>query len=355
MSTCNTLGDLKTLKISPFPIACHVMKRILILIAKIVVIVILFIFLFKSNRLTKEQVAEIYKTRNVIFFAISGIAFFSAQFLAAVRLRILLKTTDVSVCLKKCFQLTMIGSFFSMIMLGMTGGDIVKGYYLLNEETNDKGRSSAVIVMDRVIGLFSAIFLTSIFIVYMLYYHLTTSIAGHNGLFITFAAILGSLLCLLTGLLFLGTNQRAREKLRQFWFARLSRNFMYRMAEGFVGILRHRQALLLVFLISVAIQLLSLVSVLVFGMLISESLPPLVVQAAVSSVVFITGSIPVTPGNIGWTELVGAFGWAAVGSSAGGAIFLYRRFTNILCSLPGGLFYVSLNYENRQIQKVDNS
>ena len=343
------------MKIPPCPAVSHVMKRIFILFAKILVIVILFIYLFKSNKLTKEQITEICRTQNVVFFAVSGIAFFSAQLLAAVRLKLLLKTTDVSVCLKKCFQLTMIGNFFSMIMLGMTGGDIVKGYYLLTEEQDDRGRSSGVIVMDRTIGLFSAIFLACIFIVYMLYYHLTTSMTRHSSLFITFASVLGSLLCLLLGLLFLGTHQKAKEKLRELWFTRFSRNFVYHMAEGFGGILRFRQTLLLVFLISVAIQLFSLLSVLVFGALITESLPPLVVQAAVSSVVFITGSIPVTPGNIGWTELVGAFGWAAVGSSAGGAIFLYRRFTNILCSLPGGLFYISLNYKNRQIQKIDNS
>ena len=324
------------------------MKKIVILFFKLAVISAILFYLFYSDKLNRGHLVEALKARNLVFFIISGIFFFISQFLAALRLRLLLKTIDIPVSIKKTFQLTMMGNFFSMIAIGMTGGDIVKGLYLLKRETNHKGKSLGVIVMDRILGLFSLVFLACIFTVYMLYYQVSTAMGAQNVVFVKVAAVLGALLFILAALLILSAHQGTRKKLKQFWFAWFSRNFVYHMAAGFGGMLRYRRTITTVFLLSVIIQLLSLASVLVFGALIVEKLPPLIVQAAVSSVVLLVGSIPVTPGNIGWTELVGALGWTAVGSGAGGAIFLYRRIANTLCSLTGGLFYISAQHDSRQ-------
>jgi len=58
------------------------------------------------------------------------------------------------------------------------------------------------------------------------------------------------------------------------------------------------------------------------------------------AIVLLFGIIPVTPGNIGWTELVASMGWSVVGSTAGGIIFFYWRIVCIIFSLPGGVLYL---------------
>jgi uncharacterized membrane protein YbhN (UPF0104 family) len=83
-----------------------------------------------------------------------------------------------------------------------------------------------------------------------------------------------------------------------------------------------------------------LAGLLVLIRLVPGKLPDIVALTAVSSIVMLFGIIPVTPGNIGWTELVASVGWSVVGSTAGGIIFFYWRIVNILFSLPGGLFYL---------------
>ena len=52
------------------------------------------------------------------------------------------------------YGLIMIGLFFSLFIPGGTGGDIVKGYYLLKEAPVGRKTSAALsIVMDRLLGL----------------------------------------------------------------------------------------------------------------------------------------------------------------------------------------------------------
>jgi hypothetical protein len=69
-------------------------------------------------------------------------------------------------------------------------------------------------------------------------------------------------------------------------------------------------------------------------------MPDMIALVAISSIVMLLGVIPVTPGNISWTELLATFGWSAVGSRGGAEIFLSWRIITVICSLLGGLFYL---------------
>ena len=139
------------------------MGKKIILLFKISVIAGIFFYLFYSNKLTPGQLEEVFRMRNAVYFAISGATFFGAQMLGAVRLRMLLKTVDISITIRKCFALTMVGNLFNMVVPGMTGGDIAKGFYLLKAEDAYKGKSSGVMIMDRVIGSLALLFLSVFF------------------------------------------------------------------------------------------------------------------------------------------------------------------------------------------------
>jgi uncharacterized membrane protein YbhN (UPF0104 family) len=69
-------------------------------------------------------------------------------------------------------------------------------------------------------------------------------------------------------------------------------------------------------------------------------MPDMIALLAISSIVMLLGVIPVTPGNIGWTELLATFGWSTIGSRGGAEIFLSWRIITVICSLLGGLFYL---------------
>lgn len=67
----------------------------------------------------------------------------------------------------------------------------------------------------------------------------------------------------------------------------------------------------------------------------------------ISPIVFLAASIPVTPGNLGWTESLAESSWALFGLSNGMLIFLVRRFIVTLLSLPGSIAYKNIFNETR--------
>jgi uncharacterized membrane protein YbhN (UPF0104 family) len=115
--------------------------------------------------------------------------------------------------------------------------------------------------------------------------------------------------------------------------------FFFYIAEG-VGKLAKKRIIFYSFLISLCIQLLSLLGLLILVNLLNTPLPDYLTLMAVSSVVILIGIIPVTPGNIGWVELVASMGWSAIGSNAGGILFFYWRIITILFTLPWGILYI---------------
>ncbi len=85
----------------------------------------------------------------------AGIAAYGLfEILAGVRWQILLRVQGVHLSWWRLYGLLMVGLFFSLFIPGGTGGDLVKGYYLLKEAPVGRKTSAALsVVMDRVLGM----------------------------------------------------------------------------------------------------------------------------------------------------------------------------------------------------------
>ena len=76
------------------------------------------------------------------------------EILAGIRWQILLRVQGIHITWWRLYGLVLIGLFFSLFIPGGTGGDIVKGYYLLKEAPVGRKTSAALsVVMDRLLGL----------------------------------------------------------------------------------------------------------------------------------------------------------------------------------------------------------
>lgn len=76
------------------------------------------------------------------------------EILAGIRWQILLRVQGIHISWWRLYGLLLVGLFFSLFIPGGTGGDIVKGYYLLKEAPVGRKTSAALsIVMDRLLGL----------------------------------------------------------------------------------------------------------------------------------------------------------------------------------------------------------
>lgn len=76
--------------------------------------------------------------------------------LASFRWVILLRSFNIGVGIPLAFRFTFIGLFFNNMMPSLTGGDVVKGYYL-TRGTSKKLEAVASILLDRVFGIYGMI------------------------------------------------------------------------------------------------------------------------------------------------------------------------------------------------------
>jgi uncharacterized protein (TIRG00374 family) len=82
----------------------------------------------------------------------------------AYRLKIIFKGEDLNLPLRKSIQLTYMGYFFNNFMPTAVGGDVIKAHYAshINQE---RMKSYASVLMDRIIGLYSFLMLAGIALV----------------------------------------------------------------------------------------------------------------------------------------------------------------------------------------------
>ena len=72
--------------------------------------------------------------------------------LGTLRFRLLLLVQGISLRISRLFQLTFLGNFFNNFMLGLTGGDLVKAYYVARE-THKRTEAVITVFLDRIVGM----------------------------------------------------------------------------------------------------------------------------------------------------------------------------------------------------------
>lgn len=80
----------------------------------------------------------------------------------SVRWDYLLKVQDIDLPVYKVWIINMIGIFFNQFLLGSTGGDVVKVFYIVKQAPKRKARATLSIIMDRVIGLLAMLLVIAV-------------------------------------------------------------------------------------------------------------------------------------------------------------------------------------------------
>jgi len=332
----------------------NALKRYGILVVKFSIAVGIGWYLLKHGFLTKNSFIALFTLYNLPFVALSAFAFIGNVLFSTGRLILLLRIIGLNFSFFQGFKLTMIGFFFNLVLPGVIGGDVVKGYYLIKHEEHSRGRSSGVVVIDRILGILALMMIGVVSILYLLHQHSDSLRPYHNTLYLV-CLIIGSIMTLFAAFLFLGNNKWLRGKLQKFFTIILRRSILYHIVDSFGILVKHHRVLFFSFLLSLLIHLASLGGLFFLGKMLHPSFPDLISVGAIFALVLLFGIVPITPGNIGWTELLAAHGLLAVGSSAGAEIFLYWRIITALCSLPGGLFYLLTSKNKKQMLRTQRA
>lgn len=121
----------------------------------------LLLLLIKSGKLSLSDI-QVFLSHPLYALAALGCVG-TVYMLSFFRWRLLLQSQGITVSFGTVFKLGMLGQFFSSIIPGTVGGDLVKAVYVARRYPNRKARTLSTILIDRLLGLFGLIVAGSIF------------------------------------------------------------------------------------------------------------------------------------------------------------------------------------------------
>lgn len=127
------------------------------LVAGLAILGVIFYRLHRSGELGKlmEAVHTAVDNWPFLVLAIAGMGL--SVFFCTARWGYLLQAQGVDLPFRRQGTLYLIGQFFSAFMLGATGGDVVKAYYVATETEHKRAEVIATVVVDRIVGLIALV------------------------------------------------------------------------------------------------------------------------------------------------------------------------------------------------------
>ncbi len=266
-----------------------------------------------------------------------GLAFMASVVVIAYRWWGLVQVQQIPLGLWESVRLTFLGSFFNYIVLGTTGGDLVKAWYL-SKHGSARTTALVTVVVDRLLGLTGMTLLSAVMLIAVFsaraWFGATDE---HRPQLLAAAAICGVVLgALLAGCTFL-LSRRVRRWLRlERLYDRLplarqiasAREALRRYREH-LGQIRHAM------LVTGLAQLCFLGGIAMMGVSLHLAVP-WYQYFIYLPLVYIIAAVPIVPGGVGLAEVsYVAFFEPWAGREEILALALLARIIPMFCTLPG--------------------
>lgn len=314
------------------------MKQKLFLALRILVAVGLLVFLFSKIDINAflTQLAHAQ-----LSLCITGLSlYFIIALLAIVRWKILLDVHDVRVPFYKLTKLFFIGLFFNNAMPGLTGGDVIKGYYVAKETTLHKPEAVTTVFLDRIVGVIGLLLIGIIALMFNL----------QNPAFRKLAVILFVLFGTLVVFTPVLLSKRIMKKIP--FLAKLIEiipfsGMIVRIYQAFYKYKSHKSAILYGLVLSMVLQCIYMIMVAVLGLSIGLKSVALSQYFLFIPVISTISAVPISISGLGVNEqlYVYCFGLAGADSESSLAIALMARLVLLIWSLPGWVYYMTIGSE----------
>ncbi len=301
-----------------------------------------------------ERVRDSLKDIDLGVWLIATGALFLGSCISIARWFLLMRSVGLDTTFWAVFRLGWIGVFFNNVVPGLTGGDLIKAFYVTREHPRQRADAVISVVVDRLVGIVALALIAAVVIPFDLTRYAQVAIGIYGFLA---AAAVGTALAL---------SRRFKARVRAF----LEQRGRERREGGpglvgkidrAVNMYRDRLGVLAVALaMSIVVHLLLIVAMWYFaealltgGRASGTSLDPdlllqlatlgdlgLDVHASLIPIIMIISSLPIAPAGWGVGEYAFThfFGQVGVGKAAATALSLVFRLTNTLLSLLGGVF-----------------
>lgn len=253
---------------------------------------------------------------------------FLGSLIAVYRWHLLLRAADLGIPFGRAFSLTYIGTFFNNVMPGLTGGDLVKAFYIAKDHPRQKTEAIITVLLDRVLGLTGLALVAACVILVDLeqYAEVAPWIYGVLAAEAAFGCVFFS--------------RRVRKRLGvDALLARLPFKELVTKIDQAVFMYRYRgKLLLLAAVLSMVVHMFIITAIGVIGVGLGLRLGFLSYYAVVP-IGLIASAIPIAPAGLGVTEATLVYFMATVGVTKTRALSLslLQRMSQLVISLIGGV------------------
>ena len=303
-----------------------------------------------------EHLEKLHATKNWGILSLAFAAAFSAVSLTFVRWYLLVRALELKFRLRDAFRLGFLGYLLNFVAPSSVGGDFFKAIFIAREQQGRRAAAVATVVVDRIIGLYALIVVTSIAILSIPLPVDRPAITAICNMTLAGAAIGGigiSTLLFAPAL----TNFFAKmfapiPKVGKVIQDVVDSISMYRSRPGVLSVIG-LMSLLTHTLFAVSMFLIA------FALYPADPIPTFAEHLIIVPLSMVAGAIPLTPGGLGTFEvaMTELYRDVPVGESvvAGVAVAIVFRLITIAVAAVGGLYYLASRSELREVLKQARS
>ncbi|MEI6490975.1 MAG: lysylphosphatidylglycerol synthase transmembrane domain-containing protein [Verrucomicrobiota bacterium] len=132
------------------------MKKFLLPVIQILITVGLLCWIFRDPEQNRKMLEAIGKAKadGGLWWFLPGIAALGiALLLQTQRWMILLRVQNINVSFWRALRIMLSGMFFNLFLLGSTGGDVIKIFFIMRETPDKKAGALLSVFIDRVVGI----------------------------------------------------------------------------------------------------------------------------------------------------------------------------------------------------------
>ena len=315
--------------------------KMIIKVFQIVLVVVLVGYLIKSNKLDFSKIKLFFTPGFFSVLLIQFLLFLLQVAFISQRQKMLINYIGGNISYYFSLKIALVSTFFNNFLPGGTGGDVLKFYYIKRETGINYSSIGSFILLDRMLGVLGIVMIVSFVLGGLTIFPVQSLNFIH--FFSTHRIILYTslipvvFLCLLLLLRFDTFSDFIFNVAGKLLFGKQIHNFFL----AFKKFAHRRRLLLACILISAFAHMTSVLSIThLFYELYGKQ--EALYSFFLSPFILIASFIPITPGNIGWTEAIGDSIMKITKVGGGATIFAIRRILILLFSLTGAVYYITM-------------
>ena len=295
------------------------MKKVGLFVVKLGVAAGLVFWLIKQKRLDFAVLNNIqYDVTALLLFVTGAFFVFGALLLLGYRLWLLISFKNFSVSYTRILCITFMGTFWSVILPGLLGGDAVKAIYLCYNVSERRIDALASILIDRFLGLYSLLLLGTL----TLFFAWAINALPFDPTILLIAPI--TVIIVGAGMLLIAWDNFFNSKAVKGMFVYVPKriqNLLISLREY----LKKPKLVIGVIFLSLCGHIFVVGSFIMAAMLLQDTIP-IFTHFIINPLAMVMNMLPLTPGGVGLAEGAFSYLFEAAGSSNGAIIGLLGRF-----------------------------